>query len=150
MSTFSGKESIVLGGETTFSGIKSTSLGLNLKKSAFLVIWSSFGVPSVVSRSSLGKTRQGIREVKELAILIKSTFLLKSNDRFGITRHGVWSFVQFFQKNANSSLRESCTSYQKAVPLRRFRKQSIYEATQITNWRVLSPLWSDHKDTATL
>ena len=37
---------------------------LNLKKSAFLVIWSSFGVPSVVSRSSLGKTRQGIREGK--------------------------------------------------------------------------------------
>ena len=35
----------------------------------------------------------------------------------------------FFKKNANSSLRESCTSYQKAVPLHRFRKQSIYEAT---------------------
>ena len=81
-----------------FLGIKSTFLGLNLKKSAFLVIWSSFGVPSVVSRSSLGKTRQGIRDVKETGILIKSTFLLKSNDRFGITRHGVWSFVQFFQK----------------------------------------------------
>ena len=91
MSTFSGKE-------TTFSGIKSTFLGLNLKKSAFLVIWSSFGIPSVVSRSSLGGISEGIREVKEKAILIKSTFLLKSNDRFGITRHGVWSFVQFFQK----------------------------------------------------
>ena len=136
--------------KTTFSGIKSTFLGLNLKKSAFLVIWPSFGVPSVVSRSSVGGIRQSIREVKETAILIKSTFLLKSNDRFGIARHGVWRFVQFFQKNANSSLRESCTSYQKTVPLHRFRKQSIYEATQITNWRVLSPLWSDHKDTATL
>ena len=60
------------------------------------------------------------------------------------------ALCNFFKKNANSSLRESCTSYQKAVLLHRFRKQSIYEATQITNWRVLSPLWSDHKDTATL
>ena len=84
--------------EDNFFGNQVNLLGLNLKKSAFLVIWSSFGIPSVVSRSSLGKTRQGIREVKEKAILIKSTFLLKSNDRFGITRHGVWSFVQFFQK----------------------------------------------------
>ena len=97
-STVSGKESTFLGKESIFSGIKSTFLGLNLKKSAFLLIRSSFGVPSVVSRSSLGKTGQGIREGKEKAILIKSTFLLKSNDRFGITRHGVWSFVQFFQK----------------------------------------------------
>ena len=97
-STVSGNESTFLGRDTTFSGTHSTFLGLNLKKSAFLVIRSSFGVPSVVSRSSLGKTRQGIREVKETAILIKSTFLLKSNDRFGITRHGVWSFVQFFSK----------------------------------------------------
>ena len=149
-STFLGKQSTFLGRETTFLGIKSTFLGLNLKKSAFLVMRSSVGLLSVVSRSSLGGIRVGIREGKEKAILIKSTFLLKSNDQFGITRHGVWSFVQFFQKNANSSLRESCTSYQKAVPLHRFRKQSIYEATQITNWRVLSPLWSDHKDTATL
>ena len=91
MSTFSGRES-------TFLGIKSTFLGLNLKKSAFLVIRSSVGVLSVFSRSSVGGIRQGIREGKEKAILIKSTFLLKSNDRFGITRHGVWSFVQFFQK----------------------------------------------------
>ena len=91
-------ESIVLGRVTTFSGIKSTFLGLNLKKNAFLVIRYSVGVPSVVSRSPLGKTRQGIREVKEKAILINSTFLLKSNDRFGIARHGVWRFVQFFQK----------------------------------------------------
>ena len=45
-----------------------------------------------------GGIRQSIREGKEKVILIKSTFLLKSNDRFGITRHGVWSFVQFFQK----------------------------------------------------
>ena len=67
----SGNESTVLGRETTFSEIKSTFLGLNLKKSAILVMRSSFGVPSVVSRSSLGKTRQGIREVKERAILIK-------------------------------------------------------------------------------
>ena len=70
----------------------------NLKKSAFLVMRSSVGLLSVFSRSSVGGIGQGIREVKETAILIKSTFLLKSNDRFGITRHGVWSFVQFFQK----------------------------------------------------
>ena len=70
----SPNEEAILGNESTFLGIQSTFLGLNLKKSAFLVIWSSFGVPSVVSRSSLGKTRQGIREVKEIAILIKRTF----------------------------------------------------------------------------
>ena len=60
----SPNEEAILGNESTF-------LGLNLKKSAFLVIWPSFGVSSVFSRSSLGKTRQGIREVKETAILIK-------------------------------------------------------------------------------
>ena len=68
-STFLGWESTFLGRQTTFSGIKSTFLGLNLKKSAFFVIRSSFGVPSVVSRCSLGKIRQGIREEKETAIL---------------------------------------------------------------------------------
>ena len=72
-----GNESTFLGWETTFSGIHSAFLGLNLKKSAFLVIWSSFGVPSVVSRSSVGKIRQGIREGKEMAILTNSTFLTK-------------------------------------------------------------------------
>ena len=61
---------MVSGKESTFLGWESTFLGLNLKKSAFLVIWSSFGVPSVVSRSSLGGIRVGIREVKETAILI--------------------------------------------------------------------------------
>ena len=73
----SPNEEAILGNESTFSGTEEAFLGLNLKKSAFLVIWSSFGVPSVVSRSSLGKTRQGIREVKETAILIKRTFLTK-------------------------------------------------------------------------
>ena len=63
-------ESTVLGGETTFSGSKSTFLGLNLKKNAFLVIRYSVGVPSVVSRSSLGEIRQGKRKGKETAILI--------------------------------------------------------------------------------
>ena len=46
----------------------------NLSKTHFLVTRSSVGVFSVVSRSSVGKIRQGIREVKETAILIKSTF----------------------------------------------------------------------------
>ena len=50
--------------------MESIVLGLNLKKSAFLVICSSFGVPSVFSRSSVGGIREGIRDVKELAILI--------------------------------------------------------------------------------
>ena len=68
---FKTDKSTVLGRETTFSGIKSTFLGLNLKKSAFLFIRASVGVLSVVSRCSLGKTMQGIREVKETAILIK-------------------------------------------------------------------------------
>ena len=70
----SGKESTFLGWESTFFGLKSTFLGLNLKKSDFLVIWSSFGVLSLLSRRPLGKTRQGIREVKETAILIKVLF----------------------------------------------------------------------------
>ena len=34
----------------------------------------SLGVLSVVSRSSVGETWEGIREVKETAILINSTF----------------------------------------------------------------------------
>jgi hypothetical protein len=59
---------------STFLGIKSTFLGLNLKKSAFLVIWYSFGILSVVSRSSVGELRQGTREGKEMAILIKVLF----------------------------------------------------------------------------
>ena len=67
-------ESTFLGMKTTFSGIKSTFLGLNLKKSAFLVIRYSVGLLSVVSRSSLGKTRQGISTVKETAILINVLF----------------------------------------------------------------------------
>ena len=67
-------ESTFLGMKTTFSGIKSTFLGLNLKKNAFLVIRSSVGVLSVFSRSSVGELRQGIREGKETAILIKRTF----------------------------------------------------------------------------
>ena len=50
-------------------GNESTFLGLNLKKSAFLVMRSSFVVLSVVSRLSVGGIGQDIREVKELAIL---------------------------------------------------------------------------------
>ena len=37
----------------------------NLKKKHFYVMGYSFGLPSVVSRSSLGKIREGIREGKE-------------------------------------------------------------------------------------
>ena len=84
--------------EDNFFGNQVNLFRTHLKKSAFLVIRSSVGVLSVFSRSSVGGIRQSIREGKEKAILIKSTFLLKSNDRFGIARHGVWSFVQFFQK----------------------------------------------------
>ena len=40
----------------------------------FLVTGSSFGLPSVVSRSSLGGIRQGIRGVKEIGILRKVFF----------------------------------------------------------------------------
>ena len=36
------------------------------------------GVLSVVGRCSLGRNRQGIREVKEMAILIKSTFSISA------------------------------------------------------------------------
>ena len=60
--------------ESTFLGKESTFLGLNLKKSAFLEAGSSVGVFSVVSRSSVGGIRQGIRELKETSILIKRTF----------------------------------------------------------------------------
>ena len=46
----------------------------SLKKSAFLEAGSWVGVFSVFSRSSLGVLRQGIRDVKESAILTNSTF----------------------------------------------------------------------------
>ena len=42
----------------------------HLNKTHFLLAGSSFGLPSVVSRSSLGKTRQGTREVQRTRILI--------------------------------------------------------------------------------
>ena len=50
-----------------------------LRKSLF-VVWelcrSSFGVLSVFSRLSVGKIGEGIREVKETAILTKRTFCI--------------------------------------------------------------------------
>ena len=103
METFLGKESTVLGGETTFSGgdikkyIKHYTIGgraypvrhypiairLRTRKGcAILCIalnpqsgdfsGAILGVRSVALLH--GKIRQGIREVKEKAILIKSTF----------------------------------------------------------------------------
>ena len=45
-----------------------------INKKHFLVAGSLVGVLSVVGRCSLGKIRQGIREEKETAILINSTF----------------------------------------------------------------------------
>ena len=56
----------------------------SLNKQHFLVTGSSVVVLSVVSRSSLGKIRQGTREGKETPILIKSTFW-----RLGV----LWSFL---------------------------------------------------------
>ena len=46
----------------------------SLNKTHFWVMGSWCGVPSVFSRSSLGKIRQGTRKRKETTILIKSTF----------------------------------------------------------------------------
>ena len=46
----------------------------NLNKQHFGVIGSSFDVLSVISRSSLGGRRQGIRGVKEIGILRKVFF----------------------------------------------------------------------------
>ncbi len=106
----SGKESTFLGWESIFLGIKTTLFGRNLKKLHFWVVGSSVGVLFLfyvlrlllkvgtfraqyskchprhffISRSSVGGIRQGIREGKELAILIKSTFL-----SFGV----LWSFL---------------------------------------------------------
>ena len=60
--------------ESTILGSKTTLFGGNLKKQHFLVTGSSLGVPSEFSRSSVGKMRQGIREGKEMAILINSIF----------------------------------------------------------------------------
>ena len=73
----SGKESTFLGCESTFLGIKTTLFGRNLKKLHFFVVGSWVGVLSVVSRSSLGGIRQGIREGKEMAILIKVLFYIR-------------------------------------------------------------------------
>ena len=47
----------------------------NLKKKHFGIMGSWVGVLSVVSRSSLGKMRQGIREVKEAAILKNGNYI---------------------------------------------------------------------------
>ena len=58
--------------------MQTTFLGSNIKKSAFLEAGSWVGVFSVFSRSSLGVLRQGIREVKEREILIKSTFSISA------------------------------------------------------------------------
>ena len=55
-----------------------------LRKVLFGEAGSWVGVLSVVSRSSLGGIREGIREVKETAILINSTFWW-----FGV----LWSFL---------------------------------------------------------
>ncbi len=60
--------------ESTILGSKTTLFGGNLKKQHFLVTGSSLGVPSEFSRSSVGGIREGIREEKETAILIKRTF----------------------------------------------------------------------------
>ena len=61
----------------TFLGIKTTLFGSNLKKKAFAgkeLSRCSVGVLSVISRSSVGIFREGIREVKETAILTKVLF----------------------------------------------------------------------------
>ena len=72
--TFSGNESTFLGEQSTFLGWETTFLGSNIKKSAFLEAGSWVAVLSVFSRLSVGKIKQGIREEKRTAILIKSTF----------------------------------------------------------------------------
>ena len=77
-STISGNESTFLGIKSTFLGIKTTWFRSNLKKQHFLLTGSWVGVLSVVSRSSVGEIRQGIREGKEVAILRKRTFLSKN------------------------------------------------------------------------
>ena len=48
--------------------------GTNINKKHFWVTGSSVGVLSVISRSSVGVFREGIREVKETAILTKVLF----------------------------------------------------------------------------
>jgi hypothetical protein len=84
--------------ESTFSGIQSTFLGMrlvcqevNLKKQHFLWAWSSIGVHSEFSRSSVGGIEECIREVKETAILIKSLFCI--SDFFGRSLVSPWFVV---------------------------------------------------------
>ena len=50
----------------------------------FFEVWSWCGRLSVFSRSSVGKIRQGIREVKETSILIKRTFWWKYTKHYTI------------------------------------------------------------------
>ena len=71
---FLGNKATFSGIQSTFLGIETVFLGINLKKNTFLVIRYSVGVLSVFSRSSVGRTRQGIRELKETAILTKVLF----------------------------------------------------------------------------
>ena len=68
-----GFSQLFLGIWTTFLGRKSSILGY-INKMHFWWERSCTVVLSVFSRSSVGKIREGIREVKEWAILIKVLF----------------------------------------------------------------------------
>jgi hypothetical protein len=93
--TFWGYKSIFSGKDSTFLGKEVTFLGINLKKSAFwwlgvflfyvLRFFLTMGIVRAqyskchprhffISRSSVGRIREGIRELKETAILTKRTF----------------------------------------------------------------------------
>ena len=82
--------------QETFLGEESTFLGSNLKKSVFLEAGSWVALLSVFSRSSVGVLRQGIREVKESAILTNSTFWWLGVLRFilGSSLVRPWSFTR--------------------------------------------------------
>ena len=70
---FKEKSSTILGNESTFLGRKKTFFGKidNLFRKVILRkrTFGWLGVDALFSRSSVGKIREGIREVKETAIL---------------------------------------------------------------------------------
>ena len=77
---------------------------MNLKKSAFFIIRCSLGVFSVFSRSSVGKMREGIREVKETAILTKSTFYI--SEFLGRSLVLLWFFLGLLPESNREGTRE--------------------------------------------
>ena len=84
----------------------------------FIEVRSCCGVPSVVSRSSLGGIEQPIREVKEIGFLINSTFC--NWEFLGSSLVRPWFVLGYWRGNTKEDTRES-----------NLNKSTIYEKISI-------------------